>query len=282
MSLNENITKFRNDRGETQSQLADVLGVSNRTVSKWECGDGEPDIPTLMKLAEHYQVSLDELCGFEPAKKDVAPSPDTVLPDTFRKLYRTTRELRDTLFNASYEDCTEAATMPPPYVIEQAGKPYECIATGVYADGIWSHFVNSRENNLAVTLFPNDENFAWLRDRADDLTTVFAWLTDTDILKFLYLTLSKALPYGFTVEYVAETFGIPAEKVRAFLEFAGSISSEAELIDGTVTVYDGVDPIFSGMWLAVLSLGHELLRDEHSFSGYLKGNYHPIAPENEQ
>ncbi len=281
MSLNENITKFRTKRGETQSQLADILGVSNRTVSKWECGDGDPDILTLMKLAEHYNVSLDDLCGFEPAKTDAPPSPETVIAEAFRKLYRTTRELRDNL-GLVRKECPEAGMTPPPYVLEQAGKPYETIATGLYTDGVWSHFVNSHENNLAVTLLRNDENFAWLRDRADDLTTVFAWLTDTDILKFLYLTLSKALPHGFTAEYVAETYGIPAEKARGFLEFAGSISHEAELLDGTVTVYEGIDPIFSGMWLATLSLGYELLRDEYSFSGYWKGNYHPLVPENEQ
>lgn len=272
MSLNENITKFRTDHGETQSQLADILGVSNRTVSKWECGDGEPDVSTLMKIAEHYKLSLDDLCGFTPEKS--APSPNTIVPDTFRKLCRTAQELHHT-FETDFVDCTKSAMTVPPPILDQNS------ATGVYIGGIWSHFVNSRENNLAVTLFRNDENFAWLRDRADDLTTVFAWLTDTDILKFLYLTFSNALPSGFTVDHVEQTFGIPAEKVRGFLTFAGSVTHEAELLDGTVTIYEEIDPIFAGMWLAALSLGRELLRDSQNFCGYMKGDYHPILPENE-
>ena len=52
MNLSETIAKYRNAAGETQGQLAELLGVSNRTVSKWENSEGEPDVGTLMKIAE--------------------------------------------------------------------------------------------------------------------------------------------------------------------------------------------------------------------------------------
>ena len=78
MTLTENIAKYRNAAGETQGQLADLLGVSNRTVSKWENAEGEPDLAAMMKIAEHYGVTLDELCGFEAAKAETkaAPTPN--------------------------------------------------------------------------------------------------------------------------------------------------------------------------------------------------------------
>ena len=41
--------------------MADKLNVSNKTVSKWECGSGNPDIEILIKMAEIFSVTLDEL-----------------------------------------------------------------------------------------------------------------------------------------------------------------------------------------------------------------------------
>ncbi len=282
MNLKENLIKFRTARGETQSQLAEVLGVSNRTVSKWECGDGEPDVSMLMKLAEHYEISLDELCGIITERKRTENSVEDVVAETFRKMYNTMYEMRDSLdFNDVEKVKTAVMTDPPHALGYYSTLSGDVTATGVYVGGVWSHVVNASDNNLIVSLFRNSENFAWLRDRADELTNVFAWLTDTDILKFLYLTLSNALPNGYTAEYVEETFGIPVEKVRGFLDFSRSLSHEAELLDGTVTVYEQIDSIFSGMWLAVLSLGYEFLQKDHVCLGYLKSSYYPIVPENE-
>lgn len=38
------ILQLRREKGLTQRQLADTLGISNKTVSKWECGRGAPDV----------------------------------------------------------------------------------------------------------------------------------------------------------------------------------------------------------------------------------------------
>lgn len=52
---------MRKARGLTQQQVADRLGVSNKTVSKWECDDGSPDIAMLPAIAEIYGITVDEL-----------------------------------------------------------------------------------------------------------------------------------------------------------------------------------------------------------------------------
>ena len=52
---------MRKARGLTQQQVADRLGVSNKTVSKWECDDGCPDIAMLPAIAEIYGITVDEL-----------------------------------------------------------------------------------------------------------------------------------------------------------------------------------------------------------------------------
>ena len=62
----ENLTKLRRDKGITQEKLADFLGVSKASVSKWETGQSLPDIAQLPRLAAFYDVTIDELMGYEP------------------------------------------------------------------------------------------------------------------------------------------------------------------------------------------------------------------------
>ena len=52
---------LRKEKNLTQDQLAEQLGVSNRTVSRWETGTNMPDISLLVEIAELYGVSIPEL-----------------------------------------------------------------------------------------------------------------------------------------------------------------------------------------------------------------------------
>lgn len=61
----------RKEKGMTQTALADKLNISNRTVSKWEHGDGFPDITILPKLAQALSVSTDELLKGEKSDNTV-------------------------------------------------------------------------------------------------------------------------------------------------------------------------------------------------------------------
>lgn len=60
-ALNERIKTLRKEKGLTQSQLADELGVTDKAVSKWEVGEANPDITLLAKLAEIFGVTIDYL-----------------------------------------------------------------------------------------------------------------------------------------------------------------------------------------------------------------------------
>lgn len=52
---------LRKANGLTQQQVADKLNVSNKTISKWECNEGYPEITMLPVIAELYSVTVDEL-----------------------------------------------------------------------------------------------------------------------------------------------------------------------------------------------------------------------------
>ncbi len=63
------IADLRKEKGLTQAQLADLLNISNKTVSRWETGEGYPEITLLSPLARALGVTVDELLA-EPAKEN--------------------------------------------------------------------------------------------------------------------------------------------------------------------------------------------------------------------
>ena len=59
------IKELRKEKNYTQEQLAEKLGVSQRTVSRWETGHNLPDLDILMEMADFYDVDLRELLDGE-------------------------------------------------------------------------------------------------------------------------------------------------------------------------------------------------------------------------
>ena len=75
MTLGERIYKLRNERNMTQEQLAEKLGVTRQSISKWEGDLVKPEIEKLKAMAKLFEVSLDDLISDEaaevkPAKTD--------------------------------------------------------------------------------------------------------------------------------------------------------------------------------------------------------------------
>ena len=59
--LGEKIKLYRENKKMTQSEIAETLGVKAATISKYEAGTLEPNIESLKKLAELFEISVDEL-----------------------------------------------------------------------------------------------------------------------------------------------------------------------------------------------------------------------------
>ena len=67
LHFSDNLIKLRQQKKLTQEQLAAFVGVTKASVSKWETGQSLPDILLLPKLAAFFDISIDELLGYEPA-----------------------------------------------------------------------------------------------------------------------------------------------------------------------------------------------------------------------
>lgn len=64
------IAQMRKEKGLTQQELADLVGVTNKAVSKWECGNGLPEMENISILCEKLGVSVNELLSGEKIEPD--------------------------------------------------------------------------------------------------------------------------------------------------------------------------------------------------------------------
>ena len=67
-TIGKYIARKRKEQNLTQEQLAEQLGVSNKTVSKWENGKGMPDSSIMLDLCNELKISVNELLSGEMIK----------------------------------------------------------------------------------------------------------------------------------------------------------------------------------------------------------------------
>ncbi len=63
MNIGKNLKYLRTQHGKTQKEIANILGVATNTYTQYETNYRQPDIETLVKLADYYLVSLDIIVG---------------------------------------------------------------------------------------------------------------------------------------------------------------------------------------------------------------------------
>ncbi len=74
MSFADNLKQIRKDKNLSQEQLAELLDVSRQAVSKWEQGNGYPEVEKLILLSGKLNVSLDSLMSTEIVKESCTDS----------------------------------------------------------------------------------------------------------------------------------------------------------------------------------------------------------------
>ena len=94
------ISTHRKKLGLTQEHLAQKLDVTNQAVSKWETDQSCPDVAMLPRLADLFQISMDELFGKEPAVREAVQDLPWEDDDIFRIVLYRGRELQQHSENA--------------------------------------------------------------------------------------------------------------------------------------------------------------------------------------
>jgi len=67
----KNLKKLREEKGITQKQLADVVSVSQQSINKYENHNIEPDIDTLIKMADYFETSVDYIIGHSKIRRKI-------------------------------------------------------------------------------------------------------------------------------------------------------------------------------------------------------------------
>ncbi len=90
MNFGNNLFHARKQCGLSQEDVAEKLGVSRQTVSKWETNETIPDIRQSKKMAILYKMSLDELIDFDIDEHEIQEAIQQTNPETEEKVNWTT------------------------------------------------------------------------------------------------------------------------------------------------------------------------------------------------
>lgn len=104
LRIAENIVQFRKKKGVTQDEMASFLGVTKASVSKWENGQSMPDIMMLPQLATYFDVTVDDLIGYEPqlAKEQIQKIYRDLCKDFAEKPFEEAYEKSESLVKQYY------------------------------------------------------------------------------------------------------------------------------------------------------------------------------------
>ncbi len=86
MSLGNSLFNARKKAGLSQEEVAEKLGVSRQTISKWELDETLPDIQQSKKLSKLYHLTLDELIDFDVELKEIEQAIDSISEEKQKKI----------------------------------------------------------------------------------------------------------------------------------------------------------------------------------------------------
>ena len=92
MEIGEKLKNSRMNAGMTQEQIAEQINVSRQTISNWENGKSLPDVISLIKISDLYQISLDDLLkGDSKMMEKIEKDTDTGLTKWLMSLWKVCR-----------------------------------------------------------------------------------------------------------------------------------------------------------------------------------------------
>ncbi len=260
----KNIAAYRTAAGETQGELGALLGVTDKAISKWESAQTEPNLDAVVKIAEHYKVTVGELLGVNEKQNDGLLNDLSDDPmERVQQVGSAAWEAARTVYNSlpcvlDFKNINKA--IPP------LQNPTNRLRIRLNSRPVYLFSVSEPDMNLTLAQFQNESNFAWVKENAEELAEYFSLYSDPDGLRLIYVMSHLDFPSYFTAEYAAKRAGITTEKTEELLKILGKYdfegggvaSQEVDLCEGKVTLYEHN---ISGLPLAMASLAHLVISD---------------------
>ena len=255
----ENLTKERKKRSLTQKELAAAIGVSDKTYSKWETGENEPDVETLCRLAAFYGVSPAVFFQGEGEESELEGMPAAEAGEV---CWRRMIDLLLSLRSCAY---------PPPGAPEKPlpipERPRE-LQMPETESSVWHY--NWREifalaaagpdMNLALLAMPHAEHYAWLHTEGAAMEELFRFLGLPGAVRCIYAMLTEEQGSFFSPAYLAKRAGVTEAEAAEVLErgqkWQLTVPMPCVGREGTETLYHSVLRLDL---LGLLSLGRLVL-----------------------
>lgn len=219
--VGKNIALLRKENNMTQKELAAKLNVIDKTISRWECGYGLPDIATLPKIAEVFNVSIEMLIGED--EKVYSDEAQSQSPSAAKKTFPLAIVLSIILIVAVIAATASVITI-------SAGKPKREISA--YC---WDVAFQSDADYVFITAFGNDEVMSLeLYEGSDYFVCQETWV-ESEEAKFLNCAVEGSYKVeGNTVyfypDYVIDPDGTAKLRTHKIL---GLEDFHAEIVSGT-------------------------------------------------
>lgn len=272
IKIAEKLTQLRNEKGLTQDEAAKALGISNKTVSKWENGTSSPDLAMLAALAEYYNVSADALLGLSHDEKSIPIAISNACKGLERnELILKISEIIYGIFFTAVGSPDSGIGKTNPASSSIPPKPDVAPRSAISIDEFYGFVVNSDNVNLSVMQWQNQADFAWLLEpgKQDKITELLRFLGNRDVLRIMYFLHNASYSKHFTADYAAKHTGLEANRIEEILETCYEMGlctkSTAHLKDGETFVYEAFG---DGLLLSIISIAYEKMCGSNCYGYY--------------
>lgn len=226
MLLHNNLTAIRRQRGLTQYDVAQSLGISDKTYSKWETGENEISVHSLLALADYYQISpvrffssmetsdTEEFVKSKYASCDLPEAANAAFDIQFQSIF----QLAQKAFDARVWE--KKPKYPIPDNMIRTVDDGCSAATMLSNQDIIFMMYNGKDANISVSQMPAEDRYSWLKAERKQLSEFLSLLGDEDFLKCLPHLMGSVLSESYTAGYLSELSGVTVEKVTSLLEAA--------------------------------------------------------------
>ena len=251
MNLTEKIRTLRENAGLTQAELAERVGVSEKVVSKWECGETKPSAEVLPALADAFGISIDALFEHHhDLRGDLLLSVrdyirDTSPADVFDRMQEIVSYMA---FGASIRQSEDGGWYTPEVMREIIGEWQELIDRDDPRPQIFTEnspsddmemLTNIRNDRLKFAVlqeYPGDM-FEKILGRFEDYRYIFEFLAMPGADALLKAAYSGTLPSDVTADYACELTGAASETVAAFFKLVKAREIPAVIRGEEVTIW---------------------------------------------
>ena len=220
----QRLAEERKRRGYTQKQIAQALGVSDKTCSKWETGENEMDVGTLCRLAEFYGESPAIFFREEsPSQEGVcaelaALSPAEAAQRSFRLHFDALIGMQEAAVRSGqFRYGRPLPGLRPPENPSEHRSEAPATTTAFDSGDLLGLVAAGPDANLSLLILPHAQSYAWLESEGERLQALFQVLAMPGAMTCLRFLLSQPNDRFFSRDFLAQIAGVSREEMGEFL-----------------------------------------------------------------